>query len=166
MATILACTISVSSVSASQDDDFSDRQTLDAAISLAGRNFVALPIVTASVPPEGASPGIEGWTTFRADDSGDRIFVYTGSGVFRCAMSGKNQQCLLKLASVVVHEAWHFANGRREDRAYAAQINFLTVNRALPEHIAGVRLSRRRVLAAIARDTREPAKVYLHFARP
>jgi hypothetical protein len=57
------------------------------------------------------------------------------------------RQCLLRLASAVVHEAWHLDNGRDEGEAYEAQIAFLMKNGAATEHVKAVRLARNRVLA-------------------
>ena len=133
---------------ASEDNGQLERQTLEAARLLAGRSG-RLPIALASVLPDGASSrGIEGWTIPRADGKGEQIFVYTASEIFRCASKGKNYQCLLRLASIIVHEAWHFRNGGSEDGAYAAQIAFLMGNQGAPEQIAAVRMARDRVLAA------------------
>jgi hypothetical protein len=126
----------------------SDRRTLDAARSLAGRPIAAVPVVVASVLRDGAFPGIEAWTVFSSDGKGERIVVYTGSEIFRCASRGKDHQCLLRLASALVHEAWHFRHGPGEDGAYAAQMVFLMANQGAPEHVASVRLSRDRAIAA------------------
>lgn len=54
--------------------------------------------------------------------------------------------CLLKLASIIVHEAWHFRNGPDEAGAYNAQIEFLA-QRGGSIEIAGVRRARDRVKA-------------------
>jgi hypothetical protein len=143
------------------DQDRVARQTLDAARSLVDGPVMGLPITLASTLPDGASRGVEGWTTFRADGEGERIFVYTESRMFRCASKGGNYQCLLRLASSIVHEAWHFENGLREDRAYAAQIAFLMGHQGAPEQIAAVRMSRDRVLAAQRRAI-EAAKKATH----
>ena len=148
MAAVVVFTLALScSARASEDNGQVERQTLEAARLLAGRPG-RLPIALASGLPDGASQGIEGWTVPRADGKGERIFVYTGSEIFRCASKGKNYQCLLRLASVIVHEAWHFRNGASEDGAYAAQIAFLMGNQGALEQIAAVRMSRDRALAA------------------
>jgi hypothetical protein len=60
----------------------------------------------------------------------------------------QSYQCLLRLASVIVHEAWHFRHGRQEADAYTAQIAFLLGNHASDEQIASVQMARDRVLAA------------------
>jgi hypothetical protein len=142
-----------------------ERQTLEAALVLAGFTIAKLPIELASVAPKGASPGVEGWTLYRADGQGERIFVYSGSEIFRCASrpdkNTESHPCLLRLASVIVHEAWHFRNGRQETGAYTAQIQFLIANHASDAHIAAVQMARDRVLAAIrkaakaARESRD-----------
>jgi hypothetical protein len=126
---------------------------------LAGRSVAGLPIALASVLPDGASKGVEGWTIPRADGKGEQIFVYTGSEIFRCASKGENSQCVLRLASIIVHEAWHFRNGASEDGAYAAQIAFLMGNRGALEQIAGVRMARDRILDAQRKAIEEARKL-------
>ena len=71
-----------------------------------------------------APPDAEAWTVFYEDGKGDRIFVYTRSRTFRCASvpSRDQDQCQLKLASVIVHEAWHLRNGLDEVGAYEAEL--------------------------------------------
>jgi hypothetical protein len=115
---------------------------------LSGLSVAGLPIALASVPPDGASQGIQGWTVPRADGKGEQIFVYTGSKIFRCASERRNYQCVLMLASVIVHEAWHFKHGAREDEAYAAQIVFLMGNNGTLAQVAGVRMARAQALEA------------------
>ena len=139
-----------------------ERQTLEAALVLTGYAIAKLPIELASVAPNGASQGVEGWTLYRADGQGERIVVYSESAIFRCASrpdtNTESHQCLLRLASVIVHEAWHFRNGRQETGAYTAQIQFLMANHASDAHIAAVQMARDRVLAAIrkaAKSARE-----------
>jgi hypothetical protein len=86
-----------------------------------------LPIVLAPVPPDEASRGIEGWILRREDGTAERIVVYSGSDVFRCASDPDrlDYQCLLKLASIIVHEAWHYRHGPREvdDRLLSRMIS-------------------------------------------
>lgn len=129
-----------------------ERETLDAALLLTGPAIAKLPIELASVLPDGASSGIEGWTLYRADGQGERILVYTGSKIFRCATEPQQDpqryQCALRLASVLVHEAWHFRNGRQEAGAYTAQIAFLIGNHASDAQIAAVQMARDQVLSA------------------
>jgi hypothetical protein len=80
--------------------------------------------------------------------------VYTESSVFICAsrqtpVHANPYICLLKLASIIVHEAWHFKNGPDEAGAYEAQLQFLvTRGPGSPAEIAeGVRRARDRVKA-------------------
>ena len=130
-------------------DDQVEHQTLEAALSLAGRSIAKLPITLASVAPDTASTGVLGWTSVNAAGNGERIFLYTGSATFRCARpSRENYQCVLKLASVLVHEAWHFRHGANEPDAYAVQIVFLMGNGGSLDQIADVRLSRNRAVTA------------------
>jgi len=145
-----------------------ERQTLDAALVLTGYAIAKLPIELASVAPNGASQGVEGWTLYRADGQGERIVVYSESAIFRCASrpdtNTESHQCLLRLASVIVHEAWHFRNGRQETGAYTAQIQFLMANHASDAHIAAVQMARDRVLAAI-RKAAKAARASLDWPR-
>jgi hypothetical protein len=129
-------------------DAASDRETLQRVLTLAGLDRATLPITLATVAPASASRGVEAWTSYD-DECGDRIFVYTGSDMFRCASRPlAMRQCLLRLASAVVHEAWHLENGRDEKEAYEVQIAFLLRNGAATEHVKAVRLAQKRVLAA------------------
>ena len=148
LAVVLGVAVALSGPARAAEQDRSARETLDDARVLAGGSGAGLPIVLTSVLPNGASPGVEGWTIHRADGSGEQIFVYAGSAVFRCASTGNNRQCLLRLASIIVHEAWHFKHGGNENDAYAAQIAFLMGNHAAPDQITGVRRSRASALAA------------------
>jgi hypothetical protein len=116
---------------------------------LAGPRAAGLPIALAASPPDTASSGLEAWTIYGEDGRPSQIFVYTESEAFRCAnrQPTPNWQCQLKLASVIVHEAWHIKNGRDEAEAYVAQLAFLIWNRAAPEVIAGVSRTRHKVIA-------------------
>jgi hypothetical protein len=126
-----------------------DDRTLQAALVVAGRGIAKLPIVLVSVKPDIASPGVQAWTAVDAGGKSTEIFVYTESRIFRCArVSTWDSQCVLKLASVLVHEAWHFEHGGNEADAYATQIVFLMGNGGTRDQIADVRRSRDRVLAA------------------
>ena len=132
----------------------SDRETLERVLILAGLDRSNLPITLATAAPASASFGVEAWTSYDADGTGDRIFVYTGSDMFRCASRPLSmRQCLLRVASAVVHEAWHLENGRDEGQAYEVQIAFLLRNGATTEHVAAVRLAQGHVLAAERRAT-------------
>jgi len=130
-------------------DASSDQETLERVLILAGLDRANLPITLATAAPASASYGVEAWTSYDAHGCGERIFVYTGSDMFRCASRPLSmRQCLLRLASVVVHEAWHLENGRDEEEAYEVQISFLLRNGAATEHVKAVRLAQQRVLAA------------------
>jgi len=54
----------------------------------------------------------------------------------------------LKLASAIIHEAWHCRHGVDEAGAYEAQIAFLMTHGGASVQITGVRLARQHVLAA------------------
>lgn len=125
-------------------------RTLAGAILLAGPSVAGLPIVLAAVPPDVASRGVEAWTLHTPDGHGERIVVYSGSDVFRCASHPDrlDYQCLLKLASAIIHEAWHYRHGLEEEGAYDAQIAYLTTRGGSGYMIAGLRLARARVLGA------------------
>jgi hypothetical protein len=128
---------------------FVERQTLADALLAAGSGIASLPIELASTPPDHASRGIEAWTVFRDDGQAARILVYTASRVFRCASDPRNRghECVLKLASIIVHEAWHFRNGQSEAGAYEAQIAFLIFHHGSREQIEDVRASARVAMA-------------------
>jgi hypothetical protein len=124
-----------------------EQQTLDNALLLAGSGITSLPIELASLPPDHASRGIEAWTVFRDDGKAARIFVYTASRVFRCSSArwDSEHKCVLKLASILVHEAWHFRHGQSEAGAYNAQIAFLILHSGSREQIESVRANARAV---------------------
>lgn len=134
------------SAPASNDDDRISRETFEAALVLAGFSAAKLPIVLTSVMPDIAAPGTLGWTSVGRNGKGERIFIYSNSAAFRCARAQENRQCLLKVASVIVHEAWHFRNAGGESAAYTAQILFLMANDGALEEIADVRRSRDRAV--------------------
>jgi hypothetical protein len=125
-------------------------KTLEEAILLAGPSIAGLPIVLAEAPPAEASRGVEAWMLPRQDQTPAQIVVYSGSGIFRCASDPRwlDDQCLLRLASTLIHEAWHCRHGVDEAGAYEAQIAFLTTHRASSAQITSVRLARQYVLAA------------------
>ena len=138
-------------MSASDVNTF-DRRTLEAARALAGLDRADLPMALTSVAPVSASRGVEAWTSYDREGKGEQIFVYTGSDIFRCAnWPLAMRQCLVRLASVLVHERWHFENGRDENDAYEAQIAFLVNNGAAIEHVKAVRLAQQRVAATAPR---------------
>lgn len=148
-----------STIRAADPTPAQERAVLDRALRVAGPQLYAhLPFVLVSELPRTASPGAEAWTVFDEHDKGDRIFVYTRSRTFQCASAPRRdqEQCLLKLASVIVHEAWHLRNGLDEVGAYEAQLSFLRlieasavfqVNEAAALNIREVRRARDRVLA-------------------
>jgi hypothetical protein len=146
---------------ASHREDEIHHQTLERALLLAGSQFARLPITVTSVRPPASSEGVEGWTIFRPDGTGERIFVYAGTDFFRCASWPLSMsQCLLRVASVIVHEAWHFRNGRSEAGAYEAQIAFLSENGGSVDQIASVRRTLDRVRAAERKATEAARKRY------
>jgi hypothetical protein len=142
-----------------------ERGAVDRALRLAGpQSYTHLPIFLISALPGTVSPGAEAWTVYDEHGKGDRIFIYTRSRTFRCAsVLGRDQdRCLLKLASIIVHEAWHLRNGPDEAGAYEAQLTFLQLNEALAflqineaaaANIAEVRRARDRTFA----DKRSPS---------
>ena len=78
------------------------------------------------------------------------------SEMFRCASRPLGmRQCFVRLASALVHEAWHFEHGRSERDAYEAQIAFLLRN--------GVFTAGRSLIAAERRATNDAPQ---RFARP
>jgi hypothetical protein len=125
-------------------------KTLERAILLAGPSVAGLPIVLAAVVPDEASRGIEAWILPGQEGNAARIVLYSESDVFRCANHPDrlDYQCLLKLASAIIHEAWHYRHGLDETGAYDEQIGFLTNRGGASYMIAGVRMARARVLAA------------------
>jgi hypothetical protein len=155
LASLLLFTLALpSSAQVSDEKARVSRETLDYARVLANPHSVGVPIVLASVPPDSASPGVEAWTVFGEDAKGDRVVVYTESSVFICARRHTPVHvnpyiCLLKLASIIVHEAWHFRNGPDETGAYEAQLHFLEARGggSAAEIAEGVRRARDRVKA-------------------
>ena len=132
---------------ASDPRNLDAQRTLERAILLAGPTVARLPIVLAATPPDGASDGVEAWV-IRKPDGQLQIGVYRESAAFRCA-SGlilQNYQCLLKVASAIVHEAWHYKHGADESGAYEAQIAFLVLNGGSSAQVSGVRRARERIV--------------------
>lgn len=148
-----------STIGAADSPPAPEHAALDRALRLAGpQSYAHLSFVLVSALPRTVSPGAEAWTVYDEHGTSDRIFVYTRSRSFRCAsVPGPDEyQCLLKLASIIVHEAWHVRNGRDEAGAYEAQLAFLQLTEAsaflqLDEAAAAdireVRRARDRVLA-------------------
>jgi hypothetical protein len=110
-----------------------EHAVLDGALRLARPQLYGhLPLTLVTELPRTVSRGAEAWTVFDERGRGTGIFVYTRSRTFRCAsMPSRDQsRCLLKLASVIVHEAWHLKNGLDEAGAYDAQLVFLQLKEA------------------------------------
>ena len=123
-----------STVRAADSTPTQERAVLDRALRLAGPHLYAdLPFVLISELPRTVSQGAEAWTVNDEHGKGGRIFIYTRSRTFRCASVPRSDQdrCLLKIASVIVHEAWHLRNGPDEAGAYQAQLIFLQMREAL-----------------------------------
>jgi hypothetical protein len=157
---ILAFTM-VSAMVAAGVKEAIERQTLQNVLLLAALDKAHVPVALASVLPHGASPTAEGWTTYAADGRAERIFLYTGSDMFRCARWPLSmRQCLLRVASVLVHEDWHVRHGRSESGAYEAQVVFLLRRGAATEHVKAVRMAGDRVIAAERRATEAARKRY------
>jgi len=94
------------------------QETLETVLNLARFDRTDMPITLAAVAPAATSHGVEAWTFYGANGKAERIFVYTGSDTFRCARWPFGMhQCRVRLASALVHEAWHFENGRNEGDA-------------------------------------------------
>jgi hypothetical protein len=125
------------------------RAVLDGALALSGLLSTHLPVVLTSVLPKAVAPGADAWTVYDEQGHGDRIFVYTGGRTFQCASTSRDgkYQCLLRLASIIVHEAWHLHHGSDEASAYGAQLAFLEFNGGSGLDILDIRQSRSRVLA-------------------
>jgi hypothetical protein len=162
LAHLLVFALALPSSSGAMDTpDSVERRTLATALLLAGPGLTKLPIELASSAPDGASRGVEGWTLYGTDGQSEKIFIYTGSGIFRCARwphgDLQSHECLVRLASVIIHEAWHFRHGRGEGDAYGAQIIFLLANNAPRAQISAVETARDRVVAA-ARTPAETVK--------
>lgn len=110
-----------------------ERATLERALELAGPQLYRhLSIVLIAALPVIVLPDAQAWTVSDEHGTGDRIFVYTRSRTFRCASARRSDQdqCLLRLASIIVHEAWHLRHGPDEAGAYEAQLAFLRLTEA------------------------------------
>ena len=128
--------------------DATRAQTLADAVELVGVRATALPIALATSPPDTASSGVEAWILSGDDGRPRQIVVYTESEVFRCAnRRNPDWQCRLKLASIIVHEAWHFNDRADEARAYDEQLAFLIFRGATSAVVSGVRRSRDHAVA-------------------
>jgi hypothetical protein len=80
------------------------------------------PIELVHVRPADASPTVEGFTR----PGSNRIYLLTTSEVFQEAVRedylGADGAPIIKLASIVIHEAWHVRHGPDERGAYNAQL--------------------------------------------
>jgi len=85
------------------------------ALDLLGRPMP--PIVLLDVRPPDVSRYAEGFVRRNPDT----IYVLTQTTVFEDARRGNNQ-ALRKIASILVHEAWHLRHGADETGAYQAQL--------------------------------------------
>ena len=87
---------------------------LACALNLLGRTTDIPPIELVPVPPDGVSRLAEAFTR---EDS-NIIYVVMSSAVFRTAQHGQVEcgdlESLRKLASIIVHEAWHVRHGSDE----------------------------------------------------
>jgi hypothetical protein len=122
-----------------------ERQTLEHALSLAGPGIADLPIGLASAPFAHASRGLAAWTVFPDDGTPAHILVYTASPAFVCASvrPDPDYHCVVMLASIVVHEAWHVQHGSSEAGAYRAQLAFLFLHSASAAQLDSVYASER-----------------------
>jgi hypothetical protein len=78
------------------------------------------------VRPADASPTVEGFVR----EGSDRIYLVTSSPVFRDAVGtdrfNADSGPFIKLASIVMHEAWHLRHGTDERGAYDRQLMTLS----------------------------------------
>jgi hypothetical protein len=153
---LLFTVVQVPATEATDEIGAADVETFEIARLLAGPRVATVPIVLVSARPRDASSDAEAWTLRQPSGDADRIAVYTKSEVFQCAnRRPRSRQCLLKLASIITHEAWHLRNGPSETGAYDAQLAFLIFHEAPPETVTGVRLARERILVAERRAREE-----------
>jgi hypothetical protein len=142
----LVATIAAVAAAPAETGTADEIEALDSARFLT-KQVGTLPIVLTGVRPGYVSDLAEAWTV-RDPQTGDGvILVYTGSAAFRCAMRPhQNYQCTIKLASILVHEAWHLKYGADERYAYDAQLRFLKMYGS-GQLVNGVRRARATVLA-------------------
>ena len=132
---------------ASPQADADANRTLEQAILLSGVPRLILHVELVARLDAAASADAEAWTTRDEEGRAERILVYTNSQVFRCANRPHSRwQCVLKLASIIVHEATHL-RGLREADAYAEQLAFLRLRDASGEMLSGVEKARKHALA-------------------
>jgi hypothetical protein len=125
------------------------------ALELLGRDAADLPpIKLLALPPIGVSTNADGFVR----SGSPFIYIMTSAPSFRDA-NCRSRSTLLKLASVIMHEAWHVRHGPEERGAYETQLMTLLRLGATPDSqvYRGVLRSMRSVLreqerkAAIAR---------------
>ncbi len=75
---------------------------------------------------------------FHISDGGNTIYINTKSEVYQAAHRG-DRAAIVKLASIIAHEAWHVQNGSDEKGAYQAQLTVLRQLRAPNNLVDGVR---------------------------
>jgi hypothetical protein len=96
---------------------------LACALDMLGRRTLTVPAVefVDAVPPD-VSPRAEAFTRHGSDI----IYLVTSTDVFRRAQSTiircSDYESTRKLASIIVHEAWHIQYGPDEQGAYEAQL--------------------------------------------
>jgi hypothetical protein len=95
---------------------------LACALNLLGRTADVPRIELVPVPPDDVSRLAEAFTR----ENSNTIYLVTSSEVFRTAQHGSAKcgdfEALRKLASIIVHEAWHVRHGSDEQGAYNAQL--------------------------------------------
>lgn len=122
-------------------------KALDQA-GLLAKQAGALPIVLTGIRPRYVSELAEAWTVRDPATGQGLVVIYTGSATFRCAMPPEQKrQCVIKLASILMHEAWHLKYGSDERHAYDAQLTFLELQGGSGQLISSVRRAKAGVLA-------------------
>ncbi|HEY7450007.1 MAG TPA: hypothetical protein VH702_17755 [Vicinamibacterales bacterium] len=105
----------------------SPSEVLVCVLALLGGEAKKLPpIELVDIRPLSASPGIEAYT----HAGSPKIYLLTTSAVFEEAMAmerwgAEDAAPVIKLASIIMHEAWHVRNGPDERGAYEAQLRTL-----------------------------------------
>jgi hypothetical protein len=104
----------------------SPREVLVCVLALLGGEARKLPpIELVDLRPVTASPGVEAYTHAGIK----KIYLLTTSAVFQEALGTARWDAdgtpIIKLASILMHEAWHVQNGPDERGAYEAQLSTL-----------------------------------------
>ena len=100
-------------------------------LALLGRSADSFPpIVLIPEAPSYASANAEAFVLRNPD----RIYLITSTEIFRHAQRSdpNDDQAMIKLASILVHEEWHVRNGPDEAGAYDAQLRMLFQLGAVP----------------------------------